>query len=383
MPRIKKSFPPARARRRVLLAMYWWEDRTFEGVARFAAAHGWILDCRMRWTHTVPEFADWRGDGIIANPGVTHPLRPLVMLLERSGVPAVGLQSFGDYPAAVRVVPDHAAVGRAGAEHLLALDLPQLAFVLFDENPIERARCDACAAAVRKAGRAFAEIPWREFKSRIAALPKPAGVMAANDLNAVAVSTACLDAGLRVPQEVAIVGADDTRLLCDLVEVPLSSVNCNFEQQGYEAAAALQRLMDGAKPPRGALVIPPRGVTARRSTDTFALPDPAAVEALRHLRDRFREPLSIGDIARQVGAPLRKLQVMFRRHLGHTMIQELTRARVEHARKLLADRRRKLDAVAVESGFANRFHFVRAFRRITGETPKDFRRRLAEADDGE
>lgn len=378
MPRPLKRPPTPRPRRRVLLAMYWWEDRVFEGVARFAAAHGWILDCRMRWTHTVPEFADWRGDGIIANPGVTHPLRPLVTLLERSGVPVVGLQKFGDYPAAARVVSDHAAIGRSGAEHLLALDLRHLGFVIFNENPIERGRCDAFAAAVRAAGREFIEIPWREFRERGRALPRPCGLMAANDLNAVAVATACLDAGLRLPQEVALVGVDDTRLLCDLLEVPLSSVNCNFEEQGYRAAEALQRLMDGETAPRAAVVIAPQGVTGRRSTDTFALPDPAAVEALRILRDRFRETLSIADIAAEVGAPLRKLQALFRRHLGHTMIHELTQARVTHACRLLADPRRKLDAVAVESGFANRFHFVRAFRRVTGRTPKAFRREWAE-----
>lgn len=373
---------PARRshRRRVLLALYWWEDRVFEGVAKVAAERGWILDCRMRWTHMLPDLPQWRGDGIIANPGISQPLGPLLELLENSGIPAVGLQRFGDYPCALRVVPDHAAIGRLAAQHLLSLGFKHLGYVLFAENPIERARSNGFAEAVRTAGATFQEIPFDHLRAQLEALPKPLALWTVNDRNAIDVTTACLDADLQVPEEVAVMGADDSRILCDFAEVPLSSVNCNFEAQGFAAATRLHHLMEGEADAGETILIQPTGVSRRRSTDTVAIPDLAAIRALRILRDRFQEPLSIPEVAREVGVSVRRLQDAFRQHLGFTMVHEQMRVRVEHARRLLSDRQLKLDAVALESGFSSRFHLIRAFQRITGETPAAYRKRFANAD---
>lgn len=362
-------------RRKVLIALYWWEDRVFEGVAQVAAEHGWILDCRMRWRHMIPELASWQGDGIIANPGLSRPIEPLIDLIGRSEIPTVGLQGFGEYPSTVRVVLDHGAIGRMAAEHFLSLGFERIGYVLFADNPIEHARCDGFAGAVEAAGARFFRIPIAELRERLAAESMPVGLWALNDLNAIDVTTACLDAGFRVPEEVAVLGTDDSRTLCDFSEVPLSSVRCNFEEQGRVAAEILHRLMEGEALESESLVIEPAGVTSRRSTDTIAIPDLAAIEALRFIRDRFEEPLTVEQVAREVGVSLRRLQDSFRKHLGFTMAHEIARVRVEHARTLLADPQLKLDAVALESGFSSRFHFIRAFQRIMGETPTAYRKR--------
>ncbi|MDP0501508.1 MAG: substrate-binding domain-containing protein [Verrucomicrobiota bacterium JB022] len=376
MPTALPAHPLPGSRQRVLIALYWWEDRVFEGVAKVAAEHGWVLDCRMRWTHSAQAFAQWRGDGIIANPGASRRLVPLVDLLERATVPIVGLQTFGDYRSTARVLVDHREIGRLAAEHFLALGFRQLAFVRFADNPIERARSEGYRETAQAAGAAFCEIPFAQLRERLAELPLPVALWALNDVNALEVTTACLEAGYRIPEQVAILGADDTRIVCDLAEVPLSSIDCNHERQGYEAAQLLQRLMAGEGGAGEPILIPPTGVTSRKSTDTIAVPDLPTTQALRLIRDRFREPLRVEEIAQQVGVSSRRLQASFRAHLGFTMVHELARVRVEHACTLLADPELKLDAVAYESGFSSRFHFIRAFQRITGETPSALRKSL-------
>ena len=70
------------------------------------------------------------------------------------------------------------------------------------------------------------------------------------------------------------------------------------------------------------------------------------------------------------------MQANFQKHLGHSLLDELTQLRVEHSKKLLADRKLKIETVGVESGFSSRFHFIRAFQRVTGATPKAYRRNL-------
>ncbi|MBC2607424.1 substrate-binding domain-containing protein [Pelagicoccus albus] len=364
-------------RRRVLLALYWWEDRVFEGVAKFAAEQSWILDCKMRWTHAIPSLAEWKGDGIIANPGFSSPIKPLIQLIESSQAPTVGLQTFGDYPFSSKVLQDHNLIGSLGAKHLASLNFKQVAFVSFADNPVEQARCKAFCQQAEKSGMHCTQLSFEEFTKDPKALPRPIGLMAMNDLNAISLMTSCLDAGLRVPEEVAIVGADDTRIMCDAAEVPLTSVNCNFEEIGYRAAESLHLLMQGESQPETVKTIDPTGITVRKSTDTVAVPDPDAALALRMIRDHFRKPIGVSDIADQIGVSIRRLQSSFQEHLGFTMIQELTRVRVENAKQLLANKKLKLEAVALDSGFTSRFHLIRAFQRSTGTTPAAYRRSIA------
>ena len=380
---MKKTVPPPRpvrrpARRtRVLLVQSWWQDRVLEGVARYAAQHNWILDCEMRWTHRLPALHGWSGDGIIAYVGVTRPLRPLINFIRTQRLPVVLTQAGGDGLRLPRVIIPHEEVGAAAAVHLLALNFRHFGFVAFGDNVMERERAKGFQTAVEAAGGSYRALTLKELPRRLGTLPRPMGLFASNDLNALAVIRACLDAGVRVPEEFAVVGADNTELLCNFAPVPLTSVNCNFEEQGHAAAALLHRLMRGGRAAARPIVISPQGVTVRRSTDTIASPDADVAGALRFLRDHYRENIGVGDVAPVLAGSLRRVQPLFRRHIGRTMIQELVRLRVEHARLLLRDRRRKMDEVAAESGFANRHHLLRAFVRTTGQTPVAHRAKLS------
>ena len=117
----------------------------------------------------------------------------------------------------------------------------------------------------------------------------------------------------------------------------------------------------------------------RRSTDTIAVPDPDASRALRFLRDHFRRPIRVQTLAAELDGSLRRTQAVFREHVGRTMFEELMRLRIDHAKALLRDRKLKMEAVALESGFANRYSFARAFHRATGLLPKAYRKDLLRA----
>lgn len=370
------SAAPTNIRKRVLVAQSWWQDQLLEGVAQYASQHHWILDCEMRWAHRIPLAGEWNGDGIIAYVGITQPLKPLVDFIRAQRVPVVLTQPAGEGLNYPRVVIPHEEVGGAAAEHLLGLGFRHFGFVEFADNVMERERCAGFRCVVENAGQALQVTRLRDLPRRLRDWPRPMGLFAINDLNALAVMRVCLDGGFRVPDEFAIVGADNTEILCKFGPVPLSSVNCNFEKQGYEAAALLHRLMRGRPAPRRPIVISPTGVTARLSTDTLAIPDPDAARALRFLRDHYREPLRLPDMERELAQSFRRAQMQFRRCTGRTLFQELLRLRVEHAKELLRDRRLKMATVATESGFGNRHHFLRAFRRATGRTPRAFRATL-------
>ena len=373
---MKSKFRRPPARPRVLVAQSWWQDRLLEGISQYAAKPDWILDCEMRWSHRVPLAGEWQGDGIIAYVGITKPEKRLIHFIRTQRVPVVLAQPPGEGLKVPRVIIPHEEVGRAAAEHLLGLNFRHFGFVEFADNIMERERGAGFRKAANQTGNTFHVIRLRDLPTRLRLLPRPMGLFAINDLNALAVMRACVDRGFRVPEEFAIIGADNTEILCKFAPVPLSSVNCNFEKQGFEAAALLHRLMRGEAPPPLPVLILPDGVTGRRSTDTLAIPDADATHALRFLRDHFREPVRMARIAVGLTHSLRRAQSVFRSSTGRTMFQELTRLRLEHAKSLLLNPELKITTVAEESGFGNRYHLIRAFRRATGQTPRAYRKNV-------
>ncbi len=353
--------------------MYWWEERVFDGVAKFAVEKNWILDSRMRWVHSEDHLSSWKGDGIIANPGFSQPLENLVRIIQDAEIPAVGLQKFGPLKYDARVVTDHLKIGREAALHLISREFRNLAYVRFADNELEDERCQGFRSAVEQAGLTFTEIPFASLKEKLASLPKPIALMAANDFNANDTMTVCIESGFSIPSEIAIIGADDSKAFCEHTEVPLSSVRCKFEEQGYQAAAILDQLMSGERSPLAEMKIGADGVTERRSTDTIAVDDAQTRKTLSVIRERFREPIKVKDIAKLVGVSSRSLQTSFKENLGFTMSEELSRLRLNHAKVLLATTSQKIESIAYECGFSGRHHFIRSFKREFETTPTEFR----------
>lgn len=375
-------------RPRVLLYQSWWNDSVLRGVVRYAHQENWVLNCDMKWSHRWPASPSCY-DGVIACG--SEPA--LLEMIKRDHTPVVDLDPFLNLFDAPKVITPEEEIGRMAAEHLLGLNYKHLGLVEFSghANPGGRLRFNefreptheslpkkGFREAALRGGAEFHAIPLPRLVEGVAGLPRPMGLMAINDVLALDVLSLLLEAGALVPEEFAVIGVDDTELLCDFAPVPLSSINCDDELKGFEAAALLSRLIRGEKAKRKVFSIPPRGVTQRRSTDAQALPDLRAAKGLRFLRDHFREQIAVGDAAEAGGLPLWQLQKIFRESLRRSPIEELTRIRIEEAKLLLREKRKKILAVAQECGFNSRYHFSRTFTRIVGKTPAAYRRSLSE-----
>src|SRR5204862_4075179 len=129
-------------------------------------------------------------------------------------------------------------------------------------------------------------------------LPRPAGVMASNDQRARHVLEAARLAGLRIPDDLAVIGVDNDETLCELSTPSISSIALDTDTIGYQGAAMLDRLMQGRRVPRRPVRVPPLGVIARRSTDMLAMADPAVVAAVRFIDANIGRPIRISDVLR-------------------------------------------------------------------------------------
>src|SRR5262249_29800449 len=157
--------------------------------------------------------------------------------------------------------------------------------------------------------------------------------------------------GLRVPDEVAVIGVDNDEFLCHLSSPPLSSVNTGAERVGYEAAALLDRLMAGGRPPTAPILLPPVGVVVRSSTDVVASEDRELAELIRFVRDNACGGLRVEEALRRSSLSPSTMQRRFKALLGRTPKQEILRVQLERAKQLLAETDLTVAEVAAKCGF--------------------------------
>jgi LacI family transcriptional regulator len=247
-------------------------------------------------------------------------------------------------------------------------------------NLAERAGCPCAVFPARRPG--LRVLDWDGEEEDIAVwlkgLPKPIGIMACFDERGFQVLGACRHAGLRVPEEVAVIGLDNDTLLCEMSLPPLSSIDNNATGIGYQAAALLDRMMHGARPPRRAIIVPPRKLVARRSTDVLAVADPDVESALRFFREHAPDGIRVDDVLEHVSVSQRVLERKFRQVIGRTPKAELLRVQITRSKELLDESDLPLKVVATRSGFGSERYFSDAFYRSTGVRPGAFRRQCRE-----
>ena len=188
---------------------------------------------------------------------------------------------------------------------------------------------------------------------------------------------ACLRRGLRIPEDVALIGFGNEPLTCARPEPSLSSFDLGYERIGYESAALLDRLMDGEPAPQSPIWLEPKELVLRRSTDIYVVNDPLVAVALRYIAEHSHEGIRIEDVAAHSHATVRSLERHFREALGRTMMDEIARLRLQRAKRLLVESDEQIKHVASNCGFRTVRHFNWAFVRAEGMSPGDYRRRRA------
>ena len=342
------------------------------GIARFASRYGWYL--------TIEDRADppreWRGDGVLVTLGNGRAaLADAIRHYRRRGIPVVDLTLAQPRFRLPRVCGDNDEIGRLAAEHFLASGFRHAAFYSSKAGNVQQLRADALRRHGYPGAPAIAERDRTRLAAVLRGLPKPIAVFAYSDNDATRVLNACRDARIAVPDEVAILGVDDNEMLCCCQPVPLSSIRHDLEQVGYEGAALLQRLMDGMQAPSGPMLVPPKGIAVRRSSDVVAADSPILRQAFQIIRRDLTKATGIGEIAAEVGVSRTELNRLARTECGHTITGELIRQRLLRARRLLAATDLPLREIARETGFCHAAHLANAFRRAFALTPGAYRSR--------
>ena len=376
--------------------------RLMKGVKRYADKAGWMLrrlDYRTVDGALVQDGTNepldirgllklWRPLGLIVDAGVA-PAR-LPDIFGRSRIPLV----FSDLsPGEARgralamtayVASDAEAVAEAAFNELARQGVASFAYVPF-RNPgwsWSRARGEQFARRARASGAAFScfaasdvgERRTRALAAWLKGLPKPCGVFAANDAEAERVRNACLAAGVGIPDEVALVGVDNRRDICESGDPTLTSVEQDFETCGYLSARQLDRLASGEKLPKGrAVTFGVSQVVRRASTRRLVVCDGRVARALEFVRLHAADRITPPDVVAVMGCRRSYADQRFRECTGHTILDEIRSRRVELVKELV--RRDDCDRASLYcySGFASMIDLRRVFKALTGQTLSQWR----------
>ena len=358
-----------------------------EGVARYVREHDpWAIYLK---PYGVEKSLDswlraWRGDGIIAAVAELE-----ADVVKHFGIPLVDVVGLHHGENVPLVHANDDTVGKLGAEHLLERGFRNFAFVEYPfawstnrRAGFERViRAHGFETTIYRlaypqaglGGPEFWERQQQELVAWIRSLPKPVGVMTSTDLMGQQFLEACQRAAVVVPEQVAVIGADNDELICNLCFPPLSSVVINDAQRGYQAAAVLDQLMQGKRAPREPVYIEPTGVVSRASSDILAIDDELMAAAMRYIRDHACNGIGVDDVVRAVPLSRSVLERRFRKVIGRTINDEIVRVRVNRAVELLSATELELKVIAQKAGFGSPSYMGAVFREKLGRTPGSYR----------
>jgi LacI family transcriptional regulator len=310
----------------------------------------------------------------------------------REGIPAIVLgHTKRRVAGAVFVGVDDEAVSRVVTTHLRQHGFRHFAFCGYEAVPWSEGReasyCRllrqegfrvACCRVLLTAGTSYRDGRRRaRLKRWLQTLPRPVALMAANDDLGEQVIELCKEAGIRVPDDCAVIGVDNDPVVCGLSDPPLSSVKIQFRQAGYKAAATLDRLMSGRRPGAWSITAAAGEVVERQSTNIIAVDDPAVAKALRFIHAHAPRPVAVAEIARASGVSRRILEQRFRQTLDRSVLQQHREARAAHIARLLTETDLSLAQIAEQCAFSELSHLTRFFRAVRGQTPSACRSRVA------
>lgn len=315
-------------------------------------------------------------DGVVARIGSQETAK----WLRATRKPVVNVSSINlgevDFP---RVITNQAASAKVAAElfrgrgfsHFAYLGNPAAGYV-----QVQFAHFEAILAGHGHGCAFFAESDNEKKLLRwLRELPKPCGVFCWGPSIGRQVIDACLETGIRVPDDVAVLGSDFDDLLSRASHPPQSGVRYACEQIGGIAATLLGRLMRGEKVTERDVEVEPLGVVEALSTDTLAVDDKRMADAMRFILKNFDQPIRMEELLKANPMSRRSMERRFRNAFGCTVAEQIRQKRINLARLLLTSTDEPITLISEKSGFSSYNYMSRVFNEVLGMSPREFRNR--------
>lgn len=365
------------------------------GIAAFARERGdWAFfhEERSLGDDAPVRLKQWRPDGVIARlAGVK-----LIDRMRRLGVPIVDLYHEEELKGIPGIAVDQDALAQMAATHFLERGFQNFAYCGFAGVLFSDLREARFASLLTGQGRSFHVFRYPPLPNPrglaaveahalqhsanlvrwLGQLPKPVALLACNDMRGRQVLAACDEAKVTVPEEVAVLGVDNDDVQCELSNPPLSSIDPNAFEMGYQSARLLDRLFVRRRVSSRRHLVAPLRIAVRRSTDVLAIADRSVAEAVSFVRSHACDGFDGDTMAQRLGVSRSTLERWFRRVLNRSLTDETVRVQVNRVVELLTTTNLTLEKIAGRSGFHHVESMSRIFKRRQGLSPGQYRTRF-------
>ena len=324
-------------------------------------------------------------DGIIARVGTSFQKMALC-----KKIPLVNVWQNSPANEVTSVFSDSKKAGVIAAEHLLGRGLRRFGFLGFNRDRAdlqqlhgftETLKNEGHQSTIFKFNRSVIEgnaDGWEQFifqlRKWVRELQPPVGIHARSGINSRYLIEICKSLELKIPHDLAIVGSGNEPLICNSPYPSLTSIDKNFEEVGYQAAKLLDEMMKSGKSSKEAKYCQPQGIVPRQSTDSYASDHPKVALALRYIAESANRRIKVNDVVNAVATNRRTLERNFSEFTGRTISQEISRMRIERAKRLMMESDLSLKELSAELGYRNSDHFYKSFLRAEGQKPSSFRK---------
>ena len=239
----------------------------------------------------------------------------------------------------------------------------------WDKARLERFRAETAAA-----GHPLVAMAPASLDEALAKLPKPCGILGANDYCAMDAYNAAIKAGFSVPDDVRIVGIDNDETYCEAVKPGITSVAPDFEGAGWRMAQMLAEEIANGPSIRTEHYGPLR-IVHRGSTDTAPGVSPRIRRAREFIRRHACEPgISINAVATEMNCSRALATSRFRKETGRSILDEIHEIRFEKMCEFLSRSALPIAIVVERSGYESDGYAKRLFLKRTGMTMREYRK---------
>ena len=362
------------------------DRKLLRGMMRYSKENGpWLfyrLSPDFRFGEGREEWAlqwarQWKADAIIGRWDDSK-----MHLLDKLEVPVVLQNNKSRSDFFSNLTGDYDNTGKMAAEYFRKKLYTEYAFFGIKDIVWSEERCEGYRREVEKNNGHFYSYMEpitgddREMiKEWLEKLPKPVALFCCDDAHALFITETCKIAGIRVPEDIAILGVDDDDLLCSISDPTISSIQMDVENGGSMTCKLLhQQLMSRDKRPFN-VSISPLGIKERSSTSALNIVDPHVLKLVRTIDNSYSQELKMEELLQTVPLSRRSIEMRFKKATGQTIYQYLLSVRVEHFAYLITTTDRSYVDIAYEVGFRDLTNVSRTFRKYKGCTPLEYRRR--------
>lgn len=364
--------------------------RLLRGIQKYSAeSESWVV-CRMPpaykrslgITGVIKWAKKWKADVVI---GQFDPDDD-VSLFRKNGIVVLAQDYITKFKGIPNITSDYDKTGRMAAEHFLAKGFRNFAFFGYRGVCWSEERLDGFRAKVEEAGYGDSMYVYDDQKLEslwyyesagvqewLKSLPRPIAVMACDDNQASLLLEACSSCGVRIPDEVAVIGVDNDEIIDNLSLLTISSINVDIEKGGYEAAKLAMEMKKNHDYTGRDIVLNPISVITRLSTSVYATKDAAISKALQFINKNIDSKIFVPDILKEVPLSRKLLEVRFKKVTGYTIYNYISRMKIEKFAFELLNTNDGVAEIAARMDEPDPKSICRRFKAFKGCTPTQYR----------